>query len=536
MNAKITRWGGTALAILALTACKDSQAADTPRLTTAEVTRGDLVIRAEATGTVEPVRSVEVKSKASGEILKLYVDVGDAVEPGALLVAVDPRDVRNKYDQAQADLEVAKTRTEISKSQLNRSQELLTAGVITEQEHESKRLEYANAVANQVKAETNFELAELQLSDVTIRAPMRGTIIQKSVEEGQVIQSASGNVSGGTTLFIMANLDEMQVRTLVDETDMGDIRAGLSTIVTVEAFPDRTFRGDVEKIEPQATVQQNVTMFPVIVTLDNRAGLLKPGMNAEVEILVDQATDVLLVPNSAIVRPADVGPAALALGLDVESMDLTQFMRAGRTGGRTGEAAAAQGGAAAQPGAASPAAQSAAAQSSRAQGGSPQGAPAANDPQAAARRARVDSLRARVERGEITQDSMRVLMQALRPQGAGAPAGSMTSGGGAGGGAQAATTGTASARETRASVVFVLRADSVPEPRLIQVGLNDWDNTEVVSGLEGTETLVVVSAAQLQARQAEWLNQIRSRMGGSPFGGGGGPGMGGGGGRPPGRD
>jgi HlyD family secretion protein len=526
MNATLTRWGGTALAVLVLTACKDSQAASTPKLATAEVTRGDLVIRAEATGTVEPVRSVEVKSKASGEILKLYVDVGDAVEPGALLVAVDPRDVRNKYDQAQADLEVAKTRTEISKSQLDRSQELLTAGVITEQEHESKRLEYANAVANQVKAETNFELAELQLSDVTIRAPMRGTIIQKSVEEGQVIQSASGNVSGGTTLFVMANLDEMQVRTLVDETDMGDIRAGLSTIVTVEAFPDRTFRGDVEKIEPQATVQQNVTMFPVIVTLDNRAGLLKPGMNAEVEILVDQATDVLLVPNSAIVRPADVGPAALALGLDVESMDLTQFMRAGRAGGRNGAGAGAPG--AATPGAATPG------------GAATQAAPAASDPQAAARRARVDSLRARVERGEITQDSMRVLMQALRPQGAGAPAGSMTSGGAARDGAQAVAAGTASARETRASVVFVLRADSVPEPRLIQVGLNDWDNTEVVSGLDGTETLVVVSAAQLQARQTEWLNQIRSRMGGSPFGGGG-PGMGGGppaggGGRPPGGD
>ncbi len=520
MNAKITRWGGTALAVLALTACKDSQAASTSKLATVEVTRGDLIIRAEATGTVEPVRSVEVKSKASGEILRLHVDVGDVVAPGALLAEVDPRDVRNRFDQAQADLEVAKTRTEISKSQLDRSQELLTAGVITEQEHESKRLEYANAVANQVKAETNFELAELQLSDVTIRAPMRGTIIQKSVEEGQVIQSASGNVSGGTTLFVMANLDEMQVRTLVDETDMGDIRAGLASNVVVEAYPDMTFRGDVEKIEPQATVQQNVTMFPVIVTLDNRGGLLKPGMNAEVEILVDQATDVLLVPNSAIVRPADVGPAALALGLDVEKLDLTQFMRAGRAGAGNGAGAgaAAQGGAAGQAGSGSAAAQAPPAQ-------------AAADPQAAARRARVDSLRARMERGEITQDSMRVLMQATRPQGAGFPAGGTPTGAGA----QAAAGGAAPTRETRASVVFVLMPDSVPEPRLIQVGLNDWDNTQVVSGLEGSETLVVVSAAQLQARQAEWLNQIRDRMGGSPFGGGGGPGMGGGGGRPPGR-
>lgn len=559
MNVKIAQWGMAALAVLSLGACGDSEAATTsPRLSTVELTRGDLILRAEATGAVEPVRKVEVKSKASGEILKLYVDVGDVVEPGALLAEVDPRDVRNRFDQAKADLDVAKARTEITKAQLDRSQELLSAGVIAEQEHESKRLEYANAVANQVKAETNYELAELQLSDVTIRAPMRGTIIQKNVEEGQVIQSASGNVSGGTTLFVMANLDEMQVRTLVDETDMGDIRAGLASNVTVEAYPERTFRGDVEKIEPQATVQQNVTMFPVIVSLENREGLLKPGMNAEVEILIDQALDVLLVPNSAIVRTQDVGPAALALGLDVESMDLTEFMRAGRAGrangGTASSADGAQGTAATPAGGQASAARSAASAQARPEAAaapgtdSPRGAGAsAADPQAAARRARVDSLRARVERGEITQDSMRVLMQAMRPQGGmgpGAAPGGETAqaaparaGGRAAGEAERAEgAAAAAARQTRPAVVFVLGADSIPTPRLIQVGLNDWDNTQVVSGLEGNETLVVVSAAQLQAQQQQWLNQLRSRMGSNPFGGGG-PGMGGGpgGGRPPGR-
>ena len=204
MNTEIKTWGGIALLLLTVTACSTGEAAEeTPALQTVEPTRGDLDIRAEATGTVEPIRSVEVKSKASGEILRLHVDIGDEVQPGALLVSVDPRDVRNRYEQTEADLDVARARTEISKAQLDRSQELLEAGVIAEQEHESKRLEYANALANQVKAETNFELSELQLEDVTIRAPMKGTIIQKNVEEGQVIQSASGNVSGGTTLFII---------------------------------------------------------------------------------------------------------------------------------------------------------------------------------------------------------------------------------------------------------------------------------------------------------------------------------------------
>ncbi|MDP2958305.1 MAG: hypothetical protein Q8N53_17895, partial [Longimicrobiales bacterium] len=143
-----------------------------------------------------------------------------------------------------------------------------------------------------------------------------------------------------------------------------------------------------------------------------------------------------------------------------------------------------------------------------------------------------------VARGEISQDSMRVIQQAMRPQGGfpGAGSGAM---GGAAPAAAATAADAAPARQPQPKVVFVLGADSVPVPRLVQVGLNDWDNTEVVSGLEGNETLVVVSAAQLQAQQEQWLSQIRSRMGGSPFGGGG-PGMGGGGpgmggGRPPGR-
>jgi len=410
--------------------------------------------------------------------------------------------VRNRFDQAEADREVATARTEISKAQLDRSKELLDAGVITQQEYESARLDYANAQASQVKAETNYQLADLQLGDVIIRAPMKGTIISKTVEEGQVIQSASGNVSGGTTLFVMANLDSMQVRTLVDETDMGQIKSGLQSTVKVEAYPDRTFRGVVEKIEPQAEVQQNVTMFPVIVSLDNRAGLLKPGMNAEVEILVDRATDVLLVPNNAIVRMQDVGPAALALGLNVDTPEMAQFMRTGRPGnggGRPAGATAAGGAGGEQPGEVMRTADPAPARSAQARSAS--GTRAFGGPQ-------LDSLRVRVERGEITQDSMRVLARALRAQG-GFP------------GAEAAQEGGAPARETHPAVVFVLGADSVPTPKVVQIGLNDWDNSQVVSGLEGNETLVVVSAAQLQAQQQEFLDRMRSRMGNSPFGGGG---------------
>jgi HlyD family secretion protein len=484
MTKLIARCALLGLLVVSVHACERGEAAEAvSSFETVEVVRGNLLISAEATGTVEPIREVEVKSKASGEILRLHADIGDEVRPGQLLADIDPRDVQNRFDQTEADLEVAQVRLEIAESQIDRSTQLLERDVITAQEHEGARVEYANARANLVKARTNHELAVLQLEDVRITAPMMGTIIQKNVEEGMVIQSASGNVSGGTTLFLMANLGEMQVRTLVDETDMGQLRPGMVANVTVEAFPDRTFQGEVQKIEPQATVEQNVTMFAVIVSIDNRGRLLMPGMNAEVEVMVDEAVNVLVVPNNAIVKTTDVGPAAMALGLDVENMDLTAFMRAGRGGfnrGREGGQGAGRGDD----------------QRGRDGGGQRGGG------QGGAAAAQMQALRAQLEAGEITQDEMRARIQSAMAGFAGS--------GGEGG----------PPRQSRAAVVFVMGADSVPVPRQVQIGLNDWDRTQIVSGVEEGEMLVVVGAAQLMAQQQAFLDQMRERMGGgNPFGG-----------------
>ena len=487
------------VAVVTAACSNDESVTEGSSLTTVEVTRGDLSIRAEATGTVEPIRTVEVKSKASGEILRLHADVGDEVGPGSLLADIDPRDVQNRFNQTEADLAVAQARLEISEAQLERSDQLLGAAVITPQEHESSRLEFANSQASLVKAKTNHDLAILQLNDVRIRAPAAGTIIQKSVEEGVVIQSASQNVSGGTALFMMANLREMQVRTLVDETDMGQLASGLEAIVTVEAFPDESFRGVVDKIEPQATVVQNVTMFPVIVSLDNSSGLLKPGMNAEVEVLIDEALDVVLVPNNAIVQTSDVGPAAMALGLNIDDMDLTQFMRGGRGGSRGGQGFAGGRGQGGRP-------QSEGAEAASGEDDSP---PGDGQDEQGSIMAQLQELRAQVESGEISQESMRAEMQRL----GGGRGGRAARGGGA-------DVTRASTRDTRPAVVFVMGADSIPKPRLVQMGLNDWDHTQIVMGVEAGDVLVVVGAAQLMAQQQEFQSRMMSRMGGNLFGGG----------------
>ena len=442
-------WTGVALVLLGASACNQEEQADgiTIQSTPAEM-RG-MRITAEASGQLEPVLKVEVKSKASGEILELFVDSGDEVEVGDTLARVDPRDVRNAWDQAVADHEVAKVRKELADEQLKRSEELFAAAVITRQELESRELETANAEASFVRAETNRALAQLRLSDVTITAPMAGTILEKLVEYGQVIQSATQNVSGGTTLFMMANLDNMRVRTLVDETDVGKLAAGLPATVSVEAFPDRPFQGYIEKIEPQAIAQQNVTMFPVIVLLDNSSGLLKPGMNAEVEVLVEERTETLAVPNNAIVQPQEVQAAAEVLGMDPDavSIDFQAFgtlmgqaaarfaeldgggasqgdrMAAGGFGGGRGGGFGVAGGgggrgAAADSGAAAP-------------GGA--GAEAAGTESARPNGMSIDEIRRKAMSGEISPDSARALFSAMRGGAGGGAGAAGAAGAGAGG-------------------------------------------------------------------------------------------------------
>ncbi len=506
MNTKIKTLAIVALAALGATACKAGEAENAPKIQTAVANRGDLRITVEATGTVEPVRSVDVKSKASGQILQLLVDVGDSVHSGAILAKIDPRDVNNNFEQAQANLEVAKAQAANAKAQLDRSKALLDSGVITQQEYEQNNLSYVTARSSLVRAQTNYDLAKLQLADVTIQAPIDGTIISKGtgIAEGAVIQSGSSGFSGGTTLFTMANLDSMQVRTQVDETDVGQLHAGLPATVKVESYPNRTFAGRVEKIEPQAVTTQNVTMFNVIVSIDNKSGLLKPGMNGDVEILVNQASNALLIPNNAIVQPQDVGPAALVLGMNVDSLDYRSLMRAGRSGmnGARRNGASANG---------ANASQRTARQGSSARNA---GSGAAGTQMAAGQRqmpegmrAEVDSLRAKVQRGEITQDSMRAVFRAMRERNGGAVGAN---------GAQADP----SEANTRSAVVFVVNHGK-PEPRTIQLGLNDWDSAEVLSGLNEGDSVAVIGALQLQAQQQEFMNRIRNRGGGLPFGGGG---------------
>ncbi|HEX2189350.1 MAG TPA: efflux RND transporter periplasmic adaptor subunit [Longimicrobiaceae bacterium] len=320
-RAKALALGALVTAAGALAGCGGSAeaVADTAP-ETAAVERRDLDVAVEAAGVVEPIRVVEVKSKASGEILALHVETGDRVARGSMLAEIDPRDVSNALAQAEADLSVAQVTVSTAGAERRRMQELREAQVATQQEYEAAVQQAASAQAQLVRARTNLELARQRSGDVTIRAPIAGTVIERGAETGQIIASATSNVSGGTTLLKMADLSEVQVRAKVDETDLGQVQPGQAARVTVESYPGRTFTGTVLKVEPQAVVEQNVTLFPVLVRLENRDGLLRPGMNADVQIQVVRRPGATVVPNGAVVGVRDAGTAAEALGLDPEAV------------------------------------------------------------------------------------------------------------------------------------------------------------------------------------------------------------------------
>lgn len=423
--------------------------------------RQTLSISAQAAGVLEPVSTVDVKSKASGEIVEVAVEIGDQIEAGQLLVQVEQTDALQGLNQAQADLDVARARLKIAESQLERSRRMIESNVITEQEFEGAELEYANSKAQLVRAEAALEVARERMAETTIRAPIAGTIIEKSVEAGQVISSATREVGGGTLLMRMANLQEVQVRTLVDETDIGRVQPGLLAEISVEAYRDQAFRGRVLKIEPQATVQQNVTMFPVIIRIENREQLLKPGMSAEVTIQVARSEDAITVPAQAVHPPQDARDVArLALGIEDETFGELLAQNRPQEAGSEAPIDATNG-----------------------------------DGPSQMTQAQRDSLRERFRSGQMSAEEMRRLREQFERARDAA-------------GAQ----GTGAARE---GIVFVMRDQRlIPVP--VRTGVTDWENIEILSGLEPGDSVALLPTASLLRDQAALLERFQRFRSGVP--------------------
>ena len=200
-----------------------------------EAASQQLELTVEASGTVEAISSIEIKSKASGQILFLGAEIGDYVEEGVVLARIDQRTPTNTLAQANADLEVAKVRLSNAKNQFQRSKRLHEEGNISDKSFEDAQESFSSARAQLVRAEVFLENARIALDDTSVRSPIAGTVISRPAEVGQVITSPTSAVGGGTLLMEMADLNNVRVRALIDEIDIGKISIGQEVTLKVSA-------------------------------------------------------------------------------------------------------------------------------------------------------------------------------------------------------------------------------------------------------------------------------------------------------------
>ena len=286
---------------------------------TVEASKLDLTI--EASGEVEAIYSVEIKSKASGEILDLPAEVGDFVERGSILARIDQRTPKNILDQAEADLRLAEVRLTNASAQLERGTALHNEGSIADKNFEEIQESFASAKSQHDRSMVNVENAKISLDDTLVKSPLSATIISRPVEVGQVISSPTTAVGGGTLLMQMADLSKVRIRAFIDEIDIGKVSVGQNVSIRVSAFREEVFSGTVSKIEPLARVEQGVTIFPVLIDIDNKDNLLLLGMNTDVVIQVVDKDVALSAPTGALRTRKDVYSGAEILGISKEKVD-----------------------------------------------------------------------------------------------------------------------------------------------------------------------------------------------------------------------
>jgi HlyD family secretion protein len=506
------------LSIALLLGCQRQPQSVAPLYDAAKVETRDIEVSVDASGVIEPESTVEVKSKASGEVLKVNGETGDLVQSGTLLVQIDKRTPSNNVSQSEAALKAAEARRTIADTQLKRAEALYKSQTLTQADVEKAQLEFANAEAQVVSAKVALENARITLDDTDVRAPITGTIIEKTVEPGIVITSPTQAVSGGTILMKMADLTSVQVRTRVDETDIGKIRPGMPTKVVVSAYPNQPFDGEVLKVEPQAVVEQNVTMFSVLIKIPNRDGLLKPGMNADVKIQIAKRDAVPAVPTAALRAESDVPLTAKMLGLE-ENQLRKEIWPDGK-----------------------PSTDAASGKNVLSLNGRDIELPPGVDGE------KIQALMAKRRSGTELTAEERALMRSVFQAAGGAFAGGQGRGGGngqrgggggggfpgggfpgggfpgggfgGGGGSPTPTIGAAGAGNylfTGDYWVVALRGDKMV-PTAVKTGLTDLEYSEVISGLEPGDRVLLLPSASLYEQQERLQQFITERVGsGTPF-------------------
>lgn len=331
------------IALVAMAATHGGSRIDPSKL--ARVERGDLAKSVVATGKIQAITQVEVKSKASGIVKKLFVDYGDQVKKGQVLAELDKEEIEAQVNQhrasleaaeaaeraAAADLEHAKVDAEgpdvpMLKRAYERAQEMAKAGVVSASALDDAQKNYEMAVnkqqlgkANEVVASAKLRQAKAQVSqsralldqteeqfrNSTILSPIDGTVLSRDVEVGDAVSSILVLGSSATLIMTLGDTHEVYVKGKVDESDIAKVYFGQPARIKVESYKDRTFNGKVTKISPMGVEKDNVTTFEVRVSIDNAKGELKSMMTANAEILLEEHKNVLMVPEGALIYDKD---------------------------------------------------------------------------------------------------------------------------------------------------------------------------------------------------------------------------------------
>jgi HlyD family secretion protein len=290
-----------------------------PPYRTARVERGDVTQAVSATGTLNAVTTVQVGSQVSGTIRKIFVDFNSSVKKGQPIAQIDTSlfeasvtQSRGGLSNARANLERTKVTAANAERTLRRNRELIKDGFVSQADVDNAQTDYESAVASVRSAEAQVDQAkgaltvsETNLGYTTIHSPVNGTVVSRAVDVGQTVAASFQT----PTLFTIAqDLTKMQIDTNVDEADIAKAKVDQKATFTVDAFPEKTFAGKVNQVRSAPIVTQNVVTYDVVVGVDNKEMLLKPGMTANVSIQTNSVDNVLKIPNAALrYRPSGTG-------------------------------------------------------------------------------------------------------------------------------------------------------------------------------------------------------------------------------------
>ena len=296
-----------------------------PKVTTVEVTRGDLVRAISATGSLEAVTTVNVGSQVSGIVQTLYADFNDMVRKGQTLARLDPSLFQTQVEQAEAnliraeaDVERLKVARDAAKLTLDRTARLAERRLVSDADLEAAQVALASAEAQVRSAEASvaqskasLNQARVNLEHTIITSPIDGIVVSRAVDTGQTV---AASMQAPTLFVLAADLTQMHLNASIDESDVGQVEAGQAVTFRVDAYPDETFAGTVAQVRLQAVVSQNVVTYAAVIDVENAALKLKPGMTATVTIEVARRAYALMAPAAALrFKPTSAVLAALGV-------------------------------------------------------------------------------------------------------------------------------------------------------------------------------------------------------------------------------